>query len=122
MFKIECFVEDKRVGDALRALAGIARGQPSVIPMINAEPTKDGSGVKAKVSGGLLNMFIEHLTKERIDTIKSGSVKDYLKSIGKSGGSATYLLQQAHKAGLVRKTGKGNATVYHVVKRITHNG
>ena len=41
MFKVEFFVDDKRLGNALRALAGLAHGAPTAIPVVNAEPKRN---------------------------------------------------------------------------------
>jgi hypothetical protein len=119
LFKVEYFVEDKRLADSLRALSGLVRGLPSVVPVVNVEEEPHPSGLKAKTNGKLLGMFSEHVAK--LDgPIKAAAVKEFLKSIGKSPGSSSYLIQQAIAARLVRRVGKSSATTYHPVKRLTH--
>ena len=56
MFKIEdLYVEDRRLGDLLKAIAGLARGMPRPIPVANIE--EGGKGLKARSDGGNLLTF-----------------------------------------------------------------
>src|SRR5262245_22761096 len=86
MFKIEALVEDKRVGDALRALAGIARGVPVATPMVNAEPQKNGS-MKAKTNGTMLAMLEQHLLENKATEYRAADFRAFLKSIGRPPGN-----------------------------------
>jgi hypothetical protein len=115
MFKIEVFVDDKKLAEALRALAGLALGQPSVVPVVNAEHS--GGKIKAATNGSLLDMFHQHLTKTKTQSFRAADVKAFLKSVGKSEGSSNYLSQQAAKAGFAKKSGKGSAMSYTVVPK-----
>jgi hypothetical protein len=116
MFKVEFFVEDKKLPDSLRALTGLIRGLPSVVPVVNVDEGHH-SGLKPKTNGVLLDAFAQHIA--RFDhPFGPNDVREFLKSNGKAPGSASYLIQKAIAARLVKRTGSSNATKYHVVKRL----
>jgi hypothetical protein len=114
MFRIECFVEDKKLGDALRSLMGVAIGTPKAIPVINAE-VKQGA-IKQQTNGSMVGMFANYLQQTKIQTIKPTEAKAWLKKHGLSPGSSNYLLRQACDQKLLRQHAKGNATYYTVEK------
>jgi hypothetical protein len=116
MFKVEYFVEDKKLPDSLRALAGLVRGLPSVVPVVNVEEDHP-SGLKPK-NGHLLESFAQHIAK--LDSFGPTEVKDFLKSVGKAPGSASYLIKKAKAAKMVRSTGNSNSIRYYPIKRIGH--
>jgi hypothetical protein len=120
MFRIEVFVDDKKLPDALRALMGLARGQPSVMPVANIED--DGSGAPRAISNGTtLAMFERYIGTRKADTpLSPQDVRDWLKANGKSPLSATSVVTGAIEARLIRRTGKSAGVRYHVVKRLTH--
>lgn len=114
MFKIEAFVEDMKLGDVLRALTGLVRGQPSVIPVVNVE--EEEQEIHATSNGSLLEMFVQHLAKSKATTMTPSEVKTWLEKLGKSALSSNYLMKQAIAAKLIRRTGKSSAVVYHIKK------
>jgi hypothetical protein len=114
MFKIEAFVDDKKLSDVLRALTGLVRGQPSVMPVVNVE--EEEQEIHAKSNGSLLSLFAEHLAKHKAPTMTVSEVKTWLEKLGKSALSSNYLMKQAIAAKLVRRTGKSSAVVYHIRK------
>lgn len=120
MFKIVTYVEDKRVGDVLRAIAGIVRGHPEVVPMVNAEEHPTTKKLVAKTGGSLLEMFERHLIENKVEQLKPNDVRAFVKSCGKSPASAGHLVILAIKARLLRRTGMTATVVYHVTKRIAH--
>jgi hypothetical protein len=109
MFRVEFFVDDKKLADALRALAGKATGL-NVQPVINAAPNG-----KAETSGGLLDMFGAWLGKTKIDNLTPFEIGQWLASQGYSKQSSSYLARNATKAGLLKKRGKGAGTTYQRV-------
>lgn len=115
MFRIEFFVDDKKLAIALRSLAGIAMGAPTVEPVINAEETPQGPKQLTN-SGSAVEMFAEHLRRTKPTEVRPADARVFLKSIGRSPTSATYLLIEAVKAGLVKRgKGRGSQTNYLVV-------
>jgi hypothetical protein len=116
MFKVEFFVDDKRLPDALRALAGLARGLPSVVPVVNVEEGHP-SGLKPKTNGALLDAFALHIAKFD-QPFGPEDVREFLKSVGKAPGSASYLVQKARVARLIKVIGKSSSVKYHAIKRL----
>ena len=112
MFRVEFFVEDKRLADALRSLAGKTRGQPAVQPVVNVEPA--AGKLKANGSGTLVDMLGEFVHKNGVAELQPKKVKEWLEKHGFSADSASYVLRGAVNQGWLKKTGQGNATVYHV--------
>jgi hypothetical protein len=117
MFKVEFFVEDKKLPDSLRALTGLIRGLPSVVPVVNVDEGHP-SGLKPKTNGALLDAFALHVS--RIEgAFGPAEVRDFLKSVGKATGSASYLIQKARKARLIKSTGASSSIRYYAIKRLT---
>lgn len=117
MFRIEAYVEDKRLADALRALAGLVRGQPSVAPVANIEESNSGAP-KAVSNGTTLAMFEQHVNRRKGDTpLTPADLRNWLKANGKSPLSASSLAMDAVKARLIRRTGKSSTTRYYIVKK-----
>lgn len=114
MFRIEAYVEDKRLAEALRALAGLVRGQPSVVPVTNVD---EGRTLRAKSNGSLLGMFAEHLVKAKVTQLKPTDVDAFMKSVGRSKASRGHLVKTAIESGVIKRTGKTGSVVYHVVAR-----
>ena len=118
MFKIEdVYCDDKKVGDVLRALAGLvmAHPPPRAVPLINAENV--GGKIEAR-NGSMLGVFLTFLSKHKGDRITPKETAAWLKSQGRSPSSASYLVRQARDAGALRATGKGAAVVYMIVKAL----
>jgi hypothetical protein len=115
MFKVEFFVEDNKLPVSLRALTGLIRGLPSVVPVVNVKEDHP-SGLKPATNGAMLEAFGHHIA--RLDKFGPGEVKDFLKSMGKSPGSQGYLIKKAVAAKMIKRTGKGRSITYHVVKRL----
>jgi hypothetical protein len=116
MFKVEFFVEDKKLPDSLRALTGLIRGLPSVVPVVNVDESHH-SGLKPKTNGALLDAFALHIA--RFDhPFGPSDVREFLKSIGKAPGSASYLVQKARAARLIKVIGKSSSVKYHTIKRL----
>lgn len=111
MFKVEFYVDDKRLAPALKALVGIAMAQPSVLPVVNAKMAN--GHVKSEGSGAnMLELFATFLKKTKKENLIGKDVDDFLRSIGRSKSSRAYLLKQAASAKLLKKSGKSSNTVY----------
>jgi hypothetical protein len=108
VFKVEFFVDDKRLGHALLALVGIAHGQPSVLPVVNVK--KKGNGLAPQTPGNSMDRFAVALKDFEGRTFNAGDVRALMKSLGLAEKSYSYMLQRALAAKLVKKTGKGQGT------------
>jgi hypothetical protein len=116
LFKVEYFVEDKHLPASLRALTGLIRGLPSVIPVVNVEEEAHPSGLKPKTNGSMLEAFANHIAK--LDTFGPDEVRAFLKSNGKSIDSASYLVKKASNARLLKVVGKSSAVRYYTIKQL----
>jgi hypothetical protein len=115
MFKIDFFVDDRKLATALRALAGVALGDPKVTPVINAAPTANGKGVRQLTNGNLLELFALFLQKTKLAEVTPKHAKDFLTNAGRSPASASYLLRNAVEARLLKPSiGKSSKTSYQV--------
>ena len=116
MFRIEAFVDDKKLGEALRALAGIAIGNPAVQPVVNAEE-KDGKVVPSG-NGSLPGAFANYVKRHKLGEFGPQEMKKFVKGMGKSESSANYFTKRLKELGLVKKAGgSGPRTRYAVVKQ-----
>lgn len=118
MFRIEAFVEDKKLGDVLKAMAGLTRGTPVVMPMINVEEQGDGP-VKAAGNGNMVHLLGAYLRKSHRTRISAKEIGAWLKSQGRSPMSASYMAREAVKAHVLKKAsnvkGGVNSGLYDVV-------
>lgn len=113
MFKIECFVEDKRLAEALKALAGVVRGMPSVVPVMNVEDER--TGLKAKSNGSnLIQVFADHVVSDKITSFTPKDVQAWLVKQGRSKLSSNYICKNLVKNGFVKRVGKSSNSTYHV--------
>lgn len=111
MFKIEdLYVDDKRLGDLLKAVAGIAKGTPRAVPMMNIDDR-----LAANSGGGNLSqVFADHLVKNKIEAFSPQDVKMWLAKNGRSKLSASYITKGLIKVGMIKRTGQSSATRYTV--------
>ena len=115
MFRIEAFVDDKKLGEALRALAGIAIGNPAVQPVVNAE--EKGGKVVPSGDGSLPSAFVEFVKARKLSEFGPQEMKKFVKGMGRSETSSTYFTQRLQALGLVKKvSGSGPRTRYAVTK------
>jgi hypothetical protein len=109
MFRIEFFVDDKKLPAALLALVGIAHSQPSVTPVVNVKKKSNGQ-LAAKSGGNTMERFTEALQAHKGETLKGVDFRAMMKPLGVSDKSYSYFLAKAVKAKLVKRTGTGRGT------------
>lgn len=119
MFRIELFVDDKRLGDVLKALSGMCRvSTPQYVANVieeNEESAANGALRAVVHSGKLSDMFIAHLRQTHKSEITPTDVQDWLKKIGRAQSSSNYLANQLISNGVLKRTGFSNRTVYEVI-------
>lgn len=112
LFRVTCFVEDKNLAKAMRALTGIARDVRSE-PVVNVEGRRNGK--LAAATGGTVGEMLAHwVVENKMAEVTPAQVREFLKSVGRSPQSASYALRQAVLAKALKRTGKGFATRYTV--------
>lgn len=113
MFRIEFFVDDKKLGNALHALVGIAHGQPNVQPVSNAMKRQNGL-VPIIKGGSSVEQMVHAIQKAKLTQVNVQQAGQLLKTIGLKPGSATYMLRRVAAAGFLQKVGKGNNVVWQL--------
>jgi len=111
MFRVECYCDDKRLGDVFRALAGLILKPPTAVPVVNAE-VSNGEIVGIVAATDITDLLASHLKQRGTATIKSREIGAWLKGLGRSSNSATYTAKKAVEVGILAKTHR--AGVYTV--------
>lgn len=109
--RIEVFCLDKKTGDILRAIAGMAI-KAEATPVANAQ-VRNGK-VQAANNGELVNMFAQYLTKKKIKKVDSNIAREFCVNVGQPVERYSYLLLKAQRYGVIKKTGKGKTSAYSV--------
>lgn len=113
MFRIECYVDDKKLHILLRGLQGLALGAPGVWPAENAV-YKNGKLQAEAAEGTSVGMFIEHIRKQKLRAISPKQARAFLKEKGRSVNSYSHLLRDSIKRGVLKKEGSGADSRYVV--------
>jgi hypothetical protein len=116
MFKIEAFVDDKKLPVVMHALNGHIIGSPVVLPVANAKV--ENGKVKAKTSGDLLEMLATWIKERKLTEVNPNVLRAFLIDSGRSAGSYSDLLTRAKKAKMLKiKAGsKTHGVAYQVLK------
>ena len=109
--RIEVFCLDKKAGDILRAIAGMAI-KAEAVPVANGH-MKNGK-VEPSNNGELVAMFAKFLNKRNVKKTNAGMTREFLTSIGQPPERYSYLLRKAMDYGVLRKVGKGKQSAYTV--------
>jgi hypothetical protein len=114
MFRIEFFVDDKRLGNALRSLAGVAIGDPKVQPVVNG--VEKAGKVVAEGDGSTVSLWIAFVEKNQLASTKFKAItlKAFTKSIGRSPTSYGHFRNELIKAGVLRKAGGNGSNQFYM--------
>jgi hypothetical protein len=113
--RIVFFCPDKKVGEVLRILAGIALQTPEVTPVTNAKVKRNGL-VEDVRGGEAIDLFRKWIQERKLSEVNAPLGKEFCRTIGRAEGGYNNLFLAARKHGLLRKTGKGMKTVWKVQK------
>lgn len=113
MFRVEAFVDDKRLAQLLHAMTGVITGEPKIQPVGNAATT--GGKVVAANSGELCDLFYAYVKKHKITAFKAGDMRAFCTSAGLAESSRGYALKKLFACHAIKKHGKGTSTTYTVV-------
>jgi hypothetical protein len=116
MFYAQMFVHDKHLVQFMHAISGLALDL-KILPATNAKESGNGSGTVKPVANArnLTDLVAVWLQDKHGQTIHARDIGAWLKSIGRSPASKTYLAAQATKIGLLKKIGEGPLTNYLVL-------
>jgi hypothetical protein len=102
MFKIEIFVEDKKLAEALRGLVGLALEAPKVTPIVNAKAHK--GKVVAATNGDPIELFQKYARDKALkDSVTVKDLKGFASSIGRSATSYSHFLNKLVEANILKK-------------------
>jgi len=118
MFRVVFFVDDRKLGESLVRLQGLAQGAPEVQPLANAKVGRNGQLV-AETSGTIQDQFLKRVRDLGVAEVNARLAGEFLKSIGRSPSNATSLLSRLAKIKMLHKvggkSGRGNRATYRVV-------
>src|SRR6478752_8784231 len=112
MFRVETFVDDKKLAQLLHALAGIAIGTPNIQPVANA--TAKGGKINA-TSDELCDLFKAYAKKHKLDKVKPADVRAFCKANGRAETSYGYVIKRLFECKMLKKHGTGTGMYYTVV-------
>jgi hypothetical protein len=115
MFRVEFYCDDKRLGEALVALTGLARGQPVITPIANAKQASNGKIVAAS-RGDPGDLFLKYVKQHKLERPVAEDFRKFAKSIGRSPTGYSHLIKQLVVRQIVKKSGKGTKTGYTVLE------
>jgi hypothetical protein len=106
MFRVSFNVDDRKLAEALRALAGVASSAPEAQPIANGK-------FEAHGGGSTMERFAPFLKGKA--TVSAADVTNWCKANGLASSSKGYVLKLAVRSGLLKKVGSGTKTGYKVV-------
>jgi len=109
--RVVFFCPDRKVGEVLRALTGIAIGTPEVIPVTNAKRTRNGL---AQQHASSLEAFVQYLKKRKLKEVTPADGKDFMRGLGQREKNYSNAFRHAADAGILRKRGSGMKTRWMV--------
>jgi hypothetical protein len=111
MFRIEVFVDDKKLVQFLNATVGLVASMSPPQPVVNlAKPHKD---LNAASNGNIADMYHAELDKKGKTEFTVQDVKKWLEKVGRSPLSNNYLLKTLKNQKLIKMVSPGN---YQVMK------
>ena len=105
VFRFEVFVTTKQLGEALALLSG--RVTQITPPQLVANAGAGRNGVTPITSGRLVDLFARWLQQHKLKEFDNKKTREFLQSIGRAPGSASYLLTVTKQHGLIKNIGTG---------------
>lgn len=111
MFQITFFVEDHKLGEAFKRLAGVARDlKHQYVPNVEL------ANGKAKVMGDVVDLFMREAHNRKLSEFKASEARSIVESIGLAGSSYSHVLGKVREAGFITAKalpkGKGAGLLY----------
>jgi hypothetical protein len=111
MFRIEVFVDDKKLVQFLNAATGLVASMTPPQPVVNV--VEPHNNLKAGTGGTVPELYHAELRKKKIVTFTTHDLKVYLEKIGKSPLSYNYVIGYLKDRKFVKVVSRGN---YEVLK------
>jgi hypothetical protein len=103
MFRIEVFVDDKKLSGFLHACAGLVTSMSPPVPVVNIAKEEE---LEAASNGSIPDMFYNELKKKKMQEFTPKEAHDILDALGGFSHSYNYvckLLKQNKQAKLLRR-------------------
>lgn len=116
MFKVTFVIDDKKLGDAKRALALVGAMEVFDVPMLNA---KAGPGGIRPRHGSAAEAFVDEMHRRKMDQVTPLVAREICTAIGFRDTSYSHIIAGAVERGLLHKGEKnGNGYIYVITKRL----
>lgn len=115
-FKVEFFVRDKNLGEALRALAGKIDGLPAIVPVVNAVVAPNGTH-GPKIKGQVPEIFAQWAADQKLTSLVAADFKRFQEHVGRSAKGYSNLVRLLVQGGVIKRKGAGKDTTYSVSGR-----
>lgn len=103
MFRIECFVDEKQVGEVLKRLTGLARDVKYQY-VANVEPRKNGK--MQVIAGSRIELIQKEIHKRKLTKITGPEARTLMTKIGLNELSYSHFLNEMVRAGMLKKGDK----------------
>lgn len=115
MFTFRVFCEDKNLAKCLSALKGLCTIPETPQEVANADRMSGGRVVPRVLNGKALEVFKDHIKRNKIKTMTPADLREFMTSIGRK--NYDPLLKKAVAAGILKKpTKKTTKPVYMVIQ------
>lgn len=106
MYKLECYVEDDKLGKVKRALASAGARDVTDKPLVNAQPDRKGGVRAVTANGSLPTLAIKEISKKwRVGSeITAGDIRGVVTKLGFAAASYSYVVKAARKEKLLKPT------------------
>jgi hypothetical protein len=111
VFRIEVFVDDKKLAAFLNAAAGLVASMSPPLPVVNL--ASNHAGLKASGKDNMPDIFYSELKKKKKAQFTAQDAKEFLEKTGKSPASYNYMIGYLKEQKLVKMISPGN---YKVIK------
>lgn len=108
MFRVECFVDDRKLAEVLHRLSGVAMNVQAV-PVVNAAKKK--GTLVASTEGSGASLLIDVMVKRKLTKFGTAELNEVAEQIGRAKGG---LVSAAKRAGWLTAKGNPSNRVYQI--------
>lgn len=111
MFRVECFVDDRKLAEVLHRLSGVAMNVQAV-PVVNAAKKK--GTLVASTEGNSASLLIDVMVKRKLTKFGTAELNEVAEQIGRAKGG---LVSAAKRAGWLSAKGSTSNRTYQVTAK-----
>jgi hypothetical protein len=105
--RVEFFCLDKKVGEVLRLLAGVALDVPKVTPVVNAKKGRNGL---EQEHGSTMEAFVKYIKRNKLKEVTAAQGRELMRELGMRERNYSNLFRHALESGILRRRGSGMKT------------